>query len=331
MEEVAQRQAGAPPHSVYGTTLDPFYQRGCLYLIDEVHLIYSAREWQTAGQEVEKYMSQLRKVNDDLKLITQHPGKVDKNFRRNATEWLYVRSMARARLLLGVSIPGKFRWTVYSQEPMRNDKPEGAGWFTVKNRGYGKLYNTMSGVGFIGKAQAPELQRKGRPMWVWFVALALIATVAYFLPGVLGRGVGWAAGVAGKSADRGIRQAVGLSSNVVPAGAASTQPVPDSGPGVRVVRAIRETETGTADTSAARMTGYSLINKRLLVFLDDGSTVVASAVDERYGALVDGKLVKWAPLRVASGEGYHPQPVPWSGIPPATRVPKYDGRPIGSP
>jgi len=329
LEEVSQRQPGAPVHSVYGTTLEPWWQRGCLYLIDEVHLLYSAREWQKSGQDVESYMSQLRKLNDDLWLITQHPGKVDKNFRRNATEWWYVRSMARARLLLGVGIPGKFRWTVYDSEPQRNDKPAGAGWFTVKNRNYGSLYRTMAGVGFAGLQSEPESQPKRRSWWVWVVALSVVVAIALFLPGGLGRLIGYAAGIAGKEARDGITRQVGLTNFTLSPG---LTPPSSQGSGAQASQSPPRLETGAPGNSPADseyVIGYTIVNKQIRVHLDSGRTVIASAVHDQYGALVDGVLVKWASRKPVYSDGYRPAPLPDLGFPVALPR-KYNGPlPVG--
>jgi len=307
LSEVAARQGTDP---------------GCLYIIDEVHLLFSARQWQSAGADVEKYMSQLRKLNDDLRLITQHPGKVDKNFRRNATEWLYVRSLARARLLFGVSIPGKFRWTVYSEEPQRSDKAEASGWFSVKDRGYGKLYNTMAGVGFSGINAVPEAQRKGGHWVRWIVAGVACVLVAVALPHVLGKGIGAAVGLLGSSARTGIAKSVGvdkmLSSNSAPAGAVVTAPAPASHVNV-------ETEP-----EQLFLTGYSVLRGKTLCFLSDGSSAVADGVDERKGAWLNGRLVPWCKPPRSVGAPDLPTPPPFQ-IPIPSRIPKYDGPPIKGP
>jgi len=154
---------------------------GCLYVLDECHIFFPAREWQRIGTEIEDYMSQLRKLNDDLFLITQHAEKVDKNFRRNSTQWIYVRNMGKSRLLMGVGLPGKFRYSVFPQQPIRNDKPDESGWFRLKDRNYCKLYNTMAGVGLAGRIN-PETGGK-RNHWVrWVVALCAVVAIAWTLP-----------------------------------------------------------------------------------------------------------------------------------------------------
>jgi len=162
--------------------------RGVLYLLDEVHITFSARNWvklmnpQSPSFEVETYMSQLRKLNDDLWLISQHPEKVDKNFRRNATRWFKVKNLGKNPLLLGVGFPGRFRWSMWTEEPKRGDKPEQSGWYRLKNRGYHKLYNTMSGVGVKGLHGVAEDKPSIGHWWRWAAALGVLLVGAYFLP-----------------------------------------------------------------------------------------------------------------------------------------------------
>jgi len=159
---------------------------GTFYLIDEVHLYFSARSWGINGIKVETYMSQLRKLNDDLFLITQHPEKVDKNFRRNATEWLYLKNMGRTRLWGGVSLPGRFRFERFDAMPTRGDKPLEAGGMHLKDKEFHKVYDTMSGVGLTGKLN-PESSRIQGGHWSRWVAIgACTLLVAFMLPRIFG-------------------------------------------------------------------------------------------------------------------------------------------------
>ena len=160
---------------------------GCLYIIDEVHLNFSAREWQNIGQEVEVYMSQLRKMNDDLILVTQHPEKVDKNFRRNATEWLYFKNLGKAKLWGGVSLKGRFKWNKFETQPMRTDKPVETGFMHLTDKGYHKLYRTMAGVGVTGRLKCEEERKPGRGVYVWVIAFMVLIAVAMFVPYALGK------------------------------------------------------------------------------------------------------------------------------------------------
>ncbi|HEX3799686.1 MAG TPA: zonular occludens toxin domain-containing protein [Verrucomicrobiae bacterium] len=183
---------------------------GCFYIIDEVHLFFSARDWTKIGNRVEFYMSQLRKLNDDLFLISQHPEKVDKNFRRNATEWIYLQNMGKARLWLGVSLPRRFRFHTYFQMPVRNDKPVNSGWMKLEDREYHKVYNTMSGVGLSGKLLPEDSRKKGRHWSVYVLALVGVGLLAWYFPRLFTEFTGKAIGGAVRSFSGGISKGMGL-------------------------------------------------------------------------------------------------------------------------
>jgi hypothetical protein len=155
---------------------------GTLFVLDEVHNFFSARGWQKVSRGVELYMSQLRKFNDDLLLITQHPEKVDKNFRRNATEWIYLKNLGRTRLWAGVSLKGRFRFETYPEQPRFGDKPSTSGFMQLQDKDYHKVYDTMAGVGLTGKL-APEKSRwEGRGWWLWVVIGFVGLLACWFLP-----------------------------------------------------------------------------------------------------------------------------------------------------
>lgn len=179
---------------------------GIFYTLDEVHLSFPARFWQEHGLAVEHYMSQLRKLNDDLMLITQHSGKVDKNFRRNGTEWIVLQNMSKTRLVGGVSLPGRFRAHQFPCEPVKGDNPQSSPWFKLDDEGYKGLYSTMAGVGLIGNV-VPESSRrsKGRHWIVWVVILAIFSLFSLFAPTMMTKFFGYAlgkfVGTAGKAAN----------------------------------------------------------------------------------------------------------------------------------
>jgi Zonular occludens toxin (Zot) len=161
------------------------FPRGCYYALDEVHQHFPSRYWQGLGPQVERYMSQLGKLNDDLDLFTQHYEKVDKNFRRNSTDWMTIENMGTKRMAMGVSLKNRFRWHWYqgSEAPTKFDKPTDSGWINIDGkRRYQWLYRTMKGVGVAGALTSEESRFKGRsPIW-WVLAIAAVLVGAWFLP-----------------------------------------------------------------------------------------------------------------------------------------------------
>ena len=212
---------------------------GCLFVIDEVHLYFAARDWTRIGNKVEAYMSQLRKLNDDLFLVSQHPEKVDKNFRRNATEWIYLENMGKKRLFAGVTLPRRFRFHIYSQMPLRNDKPSQSGWLQLEDKEFHRVYDTMAGVGLSGKLNPESQRNKGRHWIIWVVLLLVLGGVGYSIPHFLsffaGKGVAAMIGQFQKGVanlDKRLPSSSGNPSPVAPPSVAPPPPAaPARGPG----------------------------------------------------------------------------------------------------
>lgn len=179
------------PDQMHGHVPDFTFRKGkpgCYYVLDEVHQHFSSRLWQKTGTQAERYMSQLRKLNDDLDLITQHPEKVDKNFRRNATDWLQVQNMSKSPLFMGVTFDKRFRCLEYQQAemPLRFDKPSRTSWYRLDgSRRYEWLYKTAEGVGVSGGIVAEESRFKGRHWSIWVVAVLAIIVASYFFPKIM--------------------------------------------------------------------------------------------------------------------------------------------------
>ena len=254
---------------------------GCFFLIDEVHLYFSARDWGKNGVKVETYMSQLRKLNDDLFLITQHPEKVDKNFRRNATEWFYLKNMGKTKLWAGVSLPGRFRYHIFDQMPVRNDKPMQSGWMRLEDREYFRVYDTMAGVGLTGKLNPEQSRNKGRHWLVWVAAIVLIIVACFTLPRLAMYLFGRGAASLVTSVGNGVKSMVPggvITSPATPSRASiSSAPVVTerSAAAVGTVPA-RTSELAAAPEEGAAMQGYAFINNVWHVVLSDGRTVLST-------------------------------------------------------
>ena len=287
---------------------------GCLYIIDEVHLYFRSREWQKVGPEVEFYMSQLRKMNDDLILVTQHPEKVDKNFRRNATEWLYFKNLGKAKLWGGVSLKGRFKWNKFESQPMRTDKPVESGFISLTDKGYHKLYRTMAGVGITGRLQCEEERKPGRGVYVWVVALVALLGVALFVPYALGKGskLGVALLVGGKPG-AGVTSMVGRNTNVNVTPPVTGAPSPVQ---VSVEKALANRPVlPVSVTNDVCITGIVMMpGKSPHVALSDG-TILTATTRERVVQITGDYVV--TSLRVL--DRHAPMPVPSYGPGPAGR------------
>jgi len=262
---------------------------GCLYVLDEVHLLFPARDWQLAGPLIEPYVSQLRKLNDDLLLITQHPEKTDKNFRRNATGWFYIKNLGKSRMLLGVGFPDRFRWSYYETEPTRTDKPEGQGFFNMKERNYHELYDTMAGVGFAGNIMADEKAKVGH--WSrWVIALAVLVAVGVAFPYVATWATGRVVGISMKGLSNGLNQTLGITNSHVPgvvSPVSQVPMVPSLAPG-------QSQHVQPVDTNVVYMTGWLWIAEKPRVYLSDGTTIMPDKFDRERGAYKGDRFYPWA-------------------------------------
>jgi hypothetical protein len=155
---------------------------GIMFIIDEAQNYFRTRQWAKMGADVDFYLSQSRKLNDSLIVITQHPEKIAVDFRRNATNWIYVENFRKRKMFLGVTLPGRFGWAEYLDQPTKNDKPNDTGHFNLKHQNRHELYDTMAGVGLLGKVGAESNRRVGLHWAVWPAFVAVILVGAWFIP-----------------------------------------------------------------------------------------------------------------------------------------------------
>jgi hypothetical protein len=196
--------------------------RGVDYFIDEAHKKFPPLYYQTYGAACDWYMSELRRLDDNLSWASQHPEKVDKNFRRLTTEWWQVQNMSKNPLFMGVTLKGRFRYHWYSQNemPTRLDKPTASGWFSFdKKERVHDLYDTMQTSSMAGNAVLHEQKFNGRSPVVWVIALVAIVFCAWFGPRALQYAV-----------QKGVGSVVGGFQKGVQKGTAGLMPAPGVAP-----------------------------------------------------------------------------------------------------
>lgn len=155
------------------------------YFIDEAHQFYNARQWTKNGLAVGFYLSQHRKFNDDVYLITQHLEKLDKQLRLDIGEFVYMRNLRKTAKK--IRRPGDFVRAHYDIQPTRGDE-EADAVHTMKLDvvGLGSCYNTAAGVGVAGES-ADTLEKPKGKHWTWLlvigaglVLVALLGLFAFF-------------------------------------------------------------------------------------------------------------------------------------------------------
>jgi hypothetical protein len=155
-------------------------KRGCLYVIDEVHVYFGARDWQATGADCTFFLSQHRKLQCDVILITQHPEQTDKALRRLAQEYMSMRNLMREPIL-GFRLGNYFRYVRSLNSPQSaNPAVFETGFVTLKPEEVGGLYDTTAGVGIAGRV-APRSEKRGRSIWWLLPPIVIIVAAGIFL------------------------------------------------------------------------------------------------------------------------------------------------------
>ncbi len=230
-------------------------KRGCLYVIDEVHTFFGAREWQGTGTDCTYFLSQHRKLRCDIILITQHPDQVDKALRRLAQDYVHMRNLSREPIF-GFRVGSVFRWSRSLNSPTGgNPRVFESGFLKLDCEGLGKLYDTMAGVGIQGRVEA-TVEKKGRSLWWLLLPVTAVVLLVLFGPHLLMKGT-----------QIGIRKAM-----TKMFGAAATNP----GAGVQVHPVVRESVpskpiSAAPGIAAMKRRSYAGVNMTGFCLMPDGS------------------------------------------------------------
>lgn len=166
-----------------GTDYAPAFDHpSCLYVIDELHLYFNSRAWRETGKEVLSYLSQHRKLGDDVICVTQSIGNVDKQFRSVAQDFTYLRNHRKEKLGIFRSFPF-FTFSTYMQPATgQNDQAAETGTFRLDVSGLCQCYNTAAGVGIVGKAADSGERSRGLSLGWVIVLFAAIALGLFYGP-----------------------------------------------------------------------------------------------------------------------------------------------------
>lgn len=157
---------------------------GVLYVLDEVHIAFNSRRWQDTGPAVIYYLSQHRKLGDDVILISQSIQNVDKQMRSMAQDFTYVRNLSKEQHGL-FRLPAMFIRRVFLELPTGpNVKPIQTGTFKLDLNGVAKCYNTAAGVGIVGQSGADTKDKPKGLHWAWYVGalVGAIFAVTHYAP-----------------------------------------------------------------------------------------------------------------------------------------------------
>jgi len=159
-------------------------ERGTLYVIDEVHVHFGAREWQQTGTDCTWFLTQHRKLGCDVIFITQHPEQTDKALRRLAQEYMTVRNLSREPVM-GFRAGNLFRYIRSLNSPNTpNAAPFESGFVKLRPEEYGQLYDTTAGVGIAGRV-APRQEKRGRSLWWLVIPVVAILAVMWNMKSIV--------------------------------------------------------------------------------------------------------------------------------------------------
>jgi hypothetical protein len=159
---------------------------GVFYAIDEVHIAFNSRKWMETGEDCIYYLSQHRKLGDDVLCITQHVNNVDKQFRSMAQDYTYLRNMSKERVGIFRSFP-LFQRSTYLQPATALEKPMETAVMKIDVKGLGQVYDTAAGVGIHGRLADTTERSKGMSLAWLFAAIVVLFAGLAFVPSLMGK------------------------------------------------------------------------------------------------------------------------------------------------
>jgi len=158
--------------------------RGAFIVLDELHLFFNAREWMHTGTDCLHYLSQHRKLGDDVICITQHVGNVDKQFRSVAQDFSLIVNGFKQKLGLFRGLPMFHRYTYPAEPNGTKTEPDDTGHFRLDAAGIASCYDTAAGIGVHGRGADKAERKKGlSPFWFPVIALAVIVAIMFGVKG----------------------------------------------------------------------------------------------------------------------------------------------------
>lgn len=163
---------------------------GTLFIIDEAHVFFGSRQWQTNKESKEGgfyFLSQHAKMKSDIILVTQHVERVDNQFRSVSQSYIYMenRSMRNIPILGGLvrniagftqrKYPEPFRTGMHSEETVRLK--------TADKLWLANCYDTTAGVGITSRGDGrADKKPKGLPFFTLAIPVIALIAAIWFIP-----------------------------------------------------------------------------------------------------------------------------------------------------
>jgi len=142
---------------------------GVCYILDEAQTAFGAREWAKTGTELTEYITQHRKLSDDVMVIAPACALLDKQFRILAHECVVLENLYQ-KVFRGFKPPQQIRWHSYQNAPpVPGEEPQASGKIYIEPKALAKCYNTAAGMGIVGGAGADKGRKVRGIPWYWLI------------------------------------------------------------------------------------------------------------------------------------------------------------------
>lgn len=173
---------------IFALTNNPMHKRGVLYILDEFHVYFPARQVMQRHPVnwLFQYGTQHGHFSDTIFVITQSLSYIDKIVREWTQDYIYLEN-ERLRKVRGFRKGNGMVARFYQFPPtLGSEEPDDSEELPLDVDGYAKLYDTSGGAGIAGGGAADKGAKvKGLPLKsVWFMAAgAFIVIVALLFVG----------------------------------------------------------------------------------------------------------------------------------------------------
>jgi len=154
---------------------------GIFWVIDEAHIHFSARAWQTTGDNCIYYISQHRKLGDDIWVATQAPKNVESQFRSIAQDYTELVNFKFRRFGL-FAMPERIMIREWDGMPTgaAGQVPNAHNLMKIDTKFLGRCYRTEGGSGIAPKGFADMGKKQKRPSVMWLIPVGVLIVLAFF-------------------------------------------------------------------------------------------------------------------------------------------------------
>lgn len=284
-----------PPGRVEGSTDFSPSPGPVYYVLDEIHTKFNARAWMQTGLAAIFYLSQHRKLGDEVLMISQTPSQVDKQLRSLSQEWIHVTNLGKIHAALFFTLPRRMVWRSYAAEPGRGEPIMTSGIMKVDSPGWADCYATAGGNSIMAQGAADTNERtKGVPLvWGVLAAVALALGFLWLIPKVIAEGGNALLTTKIESPRKTVTPSPTNSAPPQASPPQETTPTPAS-------PATPEPVTTTPPPKPPRLlTAWVKIGSRLTLYTSDGASIPHHRIrsfQEGIGAtLTSGEVIAFAP------------------------------------